>query len=287
MSKKSSLYLKGRKCFKCESCDTRKNTFGSYLWYSHKDGHGNNTGNWICYSCKFEIGKQKTPTNYFQGRTCCICGNDNTRKGFSGNPHWYRYKEKNGIWDRKSYICTDCWQKKNHEIIRDVICSESQWRSGVLSRYNNTGIGVIGQWISASTLGIIDLNIVKDNFHEHVDLSKHQLYGEIEVKTATLIDNRWIANYIVNKFDTLLFICMDGEKLWKNVDGVYAIPYEDIIGETEIYIYKNTYKIYKFKRLEKFRIDKRPFNDTYHSVEIPEFFGPLDLWKGKYDISGR
>ena len=61
MPKKSSLYLKGRKCFKCESRDTRKNTFGSYLWYSHKDGHGNNTGNWICYSCKFEIGKQRKP----------------------------------------------------------------------------------------------------------------------------------------------------------------------------------------------------------------------------------
>jgi hypothetical protein len=35
---------------------------------------------------------------------------------------------------------------------------------------------------------------------------------------------------------------------------------------------------------EEFRVDKKPYNDTYHTVDIPDRFSPFDLWKGKYDI---
>ncbi len=49
---------------------------------------------------------------------------------------------------------------------------------------------------------------------------------------------------------------------------------------THIGIYKD---LSKSDRYEKYRVDKRPFGDTYHSVYIPEFFNPWDLWNGKYD----
>jgi len=285
MPKRSPGYFIGRKCFKCGRSDTRKNTFGSYLWYSHKDNHGNSTGNWICYYCERGIGRPKTP-DYFEGRECCICGSKDTRQGFSGKPQWYRYKDKNGVWDRESYVCYHCWQKIHYEDKREDIRSESQWRMGELSRYVETGIGIIGQYVVAKTLGIDDLNILKDNFRQPVDLSEHSIYGTSDVKTATLTDyNRWIFGRVSNICDTVFYLGMDRYMPWRNVEMICAVPCDIVFNDSSISIYNDIPKGRKWDVLKEYKIDKKPFNDTYHNVNIPDLFSPIDLWEGKYDCN--
>lgn len=54
----------------------------------------------------------------------------------------------------------------------------------------------------------------------------------------------------------------------------------------EVNIYEDWPKVSrrsKFEWIEKYRINEKPFDDVYHSVDIPKFFSPFDLWKGKYD----
>lgn len=45
-------------------------------------------------------------------RTCCKCGSTKTEKNFNGSPLWYKYKDKNDIWDRRSYVCKTCYNLK-------------------------------------------------------------------------------------------------------------------------------------------------------------------------------
>lgn len=52
---------------------------------------------------------------------------------------------------------------------------------------------------------------------------------------------------------------------------IYAIPYKEIADEVMIHIYEYWSKVRggsKFERLEKFRIDEKQFNDTYHKMDI-------------------
>jgi hypothetical protein len=49
---------------------------------------------------------------------CCLCGNEETSIKSDGIPRWSRYKidkdgdyNSKGIWDKESYICTNCYNK--------------------------------------------------------------------------------------------------------------------------------------------------------------------------------
>lgn len=68
---------------------------------------------------------------------------------------------------------------------------------------------------------------------------------------------------------------------WKDVEMAFMIPIVHI-NTNSITIVKNISS--RGSKWDAFMIDIKPFNDIYHSVDIPEFFSPFDLWKDKYDI---
>lgn len=89
-----------------------------------------------------------------------------------------------------------------------------------------------------------------------------------------------------HNFDSIAVTYMDNNNPWKNTNRVYIIPESELYGETQITIYEDWPKVSrrsKFEWIEKYRINEKPFNDIYHSVDIPRCFSPFDLWKGKYD----
>lgn len=211
---------------------------------------------------------------------CCVCGNDKTYIMSDGKPHWlicHCHKD-----NCAGYICKKCYAKILNDLpnsYKNVIKQMRLSRTGNLNKHIEHGKVVISQWIVAKTLGLIDLNIDNNNFNVPIDLSYHNVYGKPDVKFSSKLDElgRW--HIVIGKyyFDVVVILIM--EESWEDVERVYVIPKIEL-HVTHIGIYKD---LSKSDRYEKYRVDKRPFSDTYHSVYIPEFFNPWDLWNGKYD----
>lgn len=194
--------------------------------------------------------------------------------------HKNEYINEKGYWTKR-FFCHIHYTKRYNDEHRKIL---SNARTGNLDRYSSFGKEIIGQWIIGKTLGLKDLNLENDNFHERIDLSRHHLYLDIDVKTASYnrINMQWRINRVnINKFDTLMAVCMDMHELWKDVKKIFIIPFEVIGGIKSI-----TFIISPslgFSKWEKFRVDEKPYNDTYHGVEIPRFFNPWKLWNGRYN----
>lgn len=217
---------------------------------------------------------------------CCICEGKETGLDRDGSQHWLRYYDNKGNWDKKSRMCTYCYMdiyKSSPDSQQYFRKSMAKSRIGNFSRFERPGKTAIGQWIGGKTLGLKDLNIEKNNFREPIDLSRHSLYGNIDVKIATYnhINDQYRFDGIRHNFDNLLALCMDRYDSWKDVEIAFMIPITHI-NANSITIVKNISS--RGSKWEVFMIDNKPFNDTYHSVDIPEFFSPFDLWKGEYDI---
>lgn len=273
-------------CCICESSKTHIMPNGDLLWVKNRDKEGNwDEKSYRYYKCHYKIGKPKTPIDYFDGRICCVCRSDNTYM-VEKSPKWYTCKC--GKIECTGYMCKGCWTKDYYRIKRKytshyqlALKPLANYRTGNLSRFTEVGKGVIGQWIIAKTLNIKDLNIENSNFRQPVDISEHPIYGRIEAKIHTKKYGQWsIKASIKNDFDSLIILCMDKYKLWKNVERVYIIFKDKIDWITGMTITEDPSYGFKY---EKYRIDKNPYNDTYRSVDIPTFFSPFDLWKGKYE----
>ncbi len=144
--------------------------------------------------------------------------------------------------------------------------SVANWRNKNVDPYSKDGKGFIGEMIVASTLSLKNCNIELDNFHAKFDVSPHDLYGKIQVKTATLIKNKWDFSKFTNiDFDTVFLVCMDGNIPWKNVERIYAIPVYIATQRTGINIYKTTFENSWHK---KFRIDEISYNNTFHNMKL-------------------
>lgn len=205
-------------------------------------------------------------------RVCCICSTNETYINKLGINQWHNCKCNRK--DCTGYLCNKCNSKKLYYIPggqQDIIKKTTQCRKGSLDRFSNNGRSFIGQWIAAKTLDLKDLNIENNNFREAIDLSYHPIYRRPDVKTATFRNiykwwNITIENY---NFDTLIALCTDRYEIWRSVKRVYIIPVKENPS--------------RGRKYEDFRVDERIFNDTYHSVDIPRFYSPFDLWIGKYD----
>lgn len=221
---------------------------------------------------------------------CCICEGKETYKNFNNGPIWIRYivddkgnYDRCGRWDGKSRICARCYStirnnsKDSYKNVKKLIANS---RTGNLDRFCSTGKAIISQWISATVIGIKDMNIENNNFNEPVDLSLHYIYGTVEIKNGKWIGNRgyWQVDDLEKHFDKVMVLCGDMYQPWKLIERVYIIPRSDVKGS--IVIVKDPYRISKW---DKFRVDERPYNDVYHSVNIPRYFSPFDLWKGVYN----
>lgn len=192
------------------------------------------------------------------GCKCCKCGRTDTYIKRDGTPVW-----RSCVCDRPGctrILCAWCnWKEENRKY------KPGDWRSGELDRYSPPGKGFVGAQTVAKTLGLDDCNIIMDNFCFYVDLSKHSIYGYVEVKTSSFdIERRYwkCANVGTHKFDTLIIICMDQYKPWKNVLRIYAILANELMSQDSVSIGANGSK------WDKFRIDEKPFNDTYHKMDI-------------------
>lgn len=153
-------------------------------------------------------------------------------------------------------ICPSCIRK-----------TTADWRMGNLDPSSSVGRGFIGQQIVANTYGVEDCNLMMDNFHFYIDLSKILGYGYVEVKIASLIYISWYFSRIKSEnFDTIFLLCMDMNWPWKDVYRVYAIPWKAVGNRKSMGITKNPSKDKLW--YEKFRIDVEPFNDTYHSMKL-------------------
>lgn len=163
------------------------------------------------------------------------------------------------------YLCDNCHSKFG-DSKDNTIKNMRQFRTGMLDPSSAQGKGFIGARIIAKTLGLDDCNIKTNNFNFYIDLSKHSVYGYIEVKTATFsrIDKTW--NFNTNReqdYDTLVLICMDEN--WNDIERIYAIPWEYSIKRKHITIYENPSRYCWY---EKFRIDEKLYNDIFHNMKI-------------------
>ncbi len=277
-------------CCICGSKDTYIRPTGEPYWHGHTCDKEYCT-RFECHECFKKLRRDngyKIKDDMRQKKLYIICAMSGSTKTGMYNlfdeADWRRDKHRTGSWDGKSYLCARCdgivrsnlpnSQKNITKTMRDC-------RLGILGKYVSQGKAAISQWIVAKTLGIKDMNIENNNFREHVDLSKHIIFGMIDVKSATFSTTYdwWSISSLIKideNADNIVIVCMD--KFWENVERVYIIP-------INIIKYKSMTIVKQGGWYEEFRVGEKPYNDTYHSVDIPDKFSPFDLWKGKYGIS--
>lgn len=214
-------------------------------------------------------------------RICCICRKNTTYIDPRGWKHWFKHK-----CDRKDcteYLCRQCWDRYDKNSSHNKIKSMAKSRLGQLTVYDTYGKGIIGAQTVAKTLGVDDYSIIIDNFCYYVDLSKHREYGYIEVKTMSLsiLHKQWTSGNVRHpNFGTLFLVCMDQYEPWRNVLEIYAIPCDNVGNRRQITIRKDSSKT---SRYDKFRIDERPYNKTFHNLmdflKGKEYFGIEDIKK--------
>lgn len=202
---------------------------------------------------------------------CCICGSKDTYV-YNGKHIWYNHRCNKK--DCTAYECSVCHKKIEYNTpgtYANAKKLQADCRNENLDSSSSSGRGFIGVQIVAHRYGIDDCNIKMDNFRFYVDLSKISGYGYSEVKTSSFSKTygRWKFNTDrVQEYDTAFLVCMDNNWPWKDVDRLYAIPWEVVVNRNKwsISITKNPSKGVQW--YEEFRIDERPFNETYHNMKL-------------------
>lgn len=254
-----------KKCCICRGIDTYINNSGTHVWHGHVCDKKNCT-KYICQICQNidnridESEIEEYILNKRKGRKCYICNKD-----LSGDDYGRRYYNEKGDWTGE-YVCHKHHYKYGYHGQGNLKKLLALCRNRDFDIKRKKCKGCIGAQIIGETICVRNLNIETDNFNYYVDLSKHVYYGYSEVKTATLIYGRWdFSNFNEKDFDTLFLVCMDQYELWKDVKRVYAIPWEDAIKRSTITIYENPSRISWYR---DFEIDVKPFNDTYHKMDV-------------------
>lgn len=201
------------------------------------------------------------PGSIAKGRLCRKCRRDMTWVNKKGTPIWSRYYDKEGNWDGISFLCNTCESKGYTQ--------QADWRNGRLNPNSEVGKGFIGQQIVAKTFGVDDCNIKMDSFRFYVDLDKHTKYGICEVKTSSLSQkyNWWQFGEFQKECDNFVFVGMDNNWPWIDVESIHIISWDEIVDKNHISIVKNPSPS-RGSIYTKFRVDPKPFNDTYHGMDI-------------------
>jgi hypothetical protein len=213
-------------------------------------------------------------------RVCFVCRSNDTYI-YHGSSKWYRHIDNKGDWTG-NWLCCNCYNNIRNSLddsYNNIKKLVTNWRTGNVDRDSNDGKAFISQWVGAKVLGLKDLNIENKNYHEPIDLSRHHLYGNIDVKVGIWISvgEYWNVNIRKYDFDTIIIVCTDQHRPWQNIERVYIIP-KDIL-KSVVSIYKNPSRSVWY---EKYRTDNKCYNYIYHTVDIPKYFSPFDLWNGKY-----
>lgn len=267
------------KCCKCGG-GTYIRPDGIPVWFQDRDDIGDHTGKYICHDCYRGIDRKvlKDKRREIENRTCYKCGSDDTYIRKQGWPLWRKYKgddwrnykadSKTGEWDGKSYLCGNCYGR----IISNFPDSRNSLRKQIANSRNRQidpdstqGKGHITEQIATKTLGIKNYNLESDNFCAEFDAYDPVKYHRIDIKGPSLINGVWIATGIGKNFDNLFILCMSND--YNHVIKVYIIPKEFIGDKINVKIYEGILNIL----YDKFLVDEKPYDDTFHSMDESDF----------------
>jgi hypothetical protein len=128
-------------------------------------------------------------------------------------------------------------------------------------------------------LGIKNYNIETDNFSADFDAFDPVKYHRIDVKGPSLINGTWTVTSIGKNFDNLFILCMSND--YSRVIKVYIIP-KEFVGDY-IKIYKGILNIL----YDKFMVDEKPYDETFHNMDISDFPLLREYKKIKISICGH
>jgi len=269
------------RCCNDPSHTSKIDKFGHPCWYKKKvdkDGKFDKNGRWdnksyLCSACYSGNGQKRQRNAYVhKGLTVCrLCGTNETAF-YQNKALWHAYKVKDnkfdldGEWDKKNYICRNCYSNENEKRKRLS-------RNKELPKDTTRGKGFIGEQIWCVTRGVKNCNIEADNFNYPFDHSPDSVYGIVQTKISSLGKLYqyfyWVfakepfdvKGELKEKYDNIVLICMDID--WNNVERVYIIPYDVIFKLKTISIPRDGDTWY-----EQYRVDEKPYNDVYHSMKI-------------------
>lgn len=246
---------------------------GKVIWVI-EDEHGNISRNPTKDQLKIAICDNRKRSEIIM-YICCVCGADKT---YCSNDYEQWYDCKCGKKDCTKHLCKNCWSKdyqknnpNSHDNTRKLA---TDWRTGNLDPLSTNGKGFIGQQIVAIKYGAEDCNLKMDNFRFYIDLSKISGYGYSEVKTSSLgikSGQYMFHTHRPQEYDTLFLVCMDHNEPWKDVNRVYAIPWEVVVnrGKGNIVITRDSSRGTWYDDPKKgYRLDEKPFNDIYHGMKL-------------------
>lgn len=261
-----------RVCCICGSDRTFIQTNGTSSWFRDRDGHGDWTGKWLCNACYSKI-QRELPNSYhnvmkylnqiskneIKMRKCCRCGSSITYI-YNNVPQWFKNIDEKGNWDGISHLCHTCHIKRpgGYGDLRKLM-AKIRTNTIAIDRFeelSNRELGVIGEDIVTTKLGVVNYNLESNNLNSSFDIY-HMEHRRIDVKIRSLIDNKW--EFMLGKnCDTHFLLAMDESIPWKNVEKVYVIP------DTEIDITGITITKGIHSRWDRFLVDVKPYDDIYY-----------------------
>ncbi len=227
---------------------------------------------------------------------CHICDSKDTYIRPNGDSEWFRYRDENGIWNGKSYMCKSCYGKlyqKHPNSSNSAKKSVANCRTGQLSIYSETGKGLIYEAVVAKVRNLRNMNIDEDNFRSKFDLSLDPEFGRPQIKGSTLIGKQFhISIGEERNFDHIWILCKDRNCIKK----VYIIPVSEVSDLCNTYINifddwsKKERERSNFEWVEKYKVDERPYNDAYQNLmeylKNKKYFGIEDIKKWLCDNNG-
>lgn len=270
-------------CRICGGDKTYIDPNGHYHWFNDYDDQRNWTGDHICHTCHYGIGKPRVKKDY-SNIVCCICGGKETDKNFNGTPIWLKYPNKEN-WNKKSYMCVRCRGNIYYDNVRKLDPDNTDklkkamrdCRVGNVAKSSEFGKAIISQAVVCSVRCIEDTNIEMDNFIWAFD-SEHDIYGKINVKFSVLNScNKWELTLGVNRdYDTIFFLVTD--EFMERIESVWIIPNIEVMNIVGTTISKGSLGHSKY---DVFRVDKTPYDNAYHNLmsylKDNEFFGIEDI----------
>ncbi len=218
---------------------------------------------------------------------CRLCGSNETRKQYNGDPIWIKDKNSRGEWTNR-FLCYSCSYEESkscHKCESDTdkymtkyydrkgiwtgkyICDSCQYRETVEFRSGKIELkigeskGYAGDIIISKILDVPACSIYLGDMRLPFGLI-HGYYGIVGVKISMSNNGRW--DFCSNGrivADTYFYLGFD--KNYKNIEIVYIVPSEELLRTNgRLCVYKNSKKYLKYK------VDPSPYNDIYHNMII-------------------
>lgn len=241
--------IPGRICCKCGIDDSTPQ------WFRYYKGE-NWTGRWLCRNCHLEVDRSKTRyirEKRLKGIKCCICSTDLS----SNNAGRNKYYGENGNWNRKSYLCDNCYCK-----------SKTQCRTMCVDPKSNLGMSIISEKIIGDFLGIKSCNEKMNNYSFPIDMLHHEKYGKIDVKASSLRQDGKSRFNTRRKVDCDHYFLLGFDKNMRIIDVVYIVANDEWIASIpRIEITRNSVRTSVY---DKFLVDPKPYNDIYVNLKMDD-----------------